>query len=104
MKKRGLPFERSSFGMGLGMGLFFVDDFNHLAVGFETEVFAFGFFTPEEETFFAGDVDFVGHLAFEVEDVERGDGVFGEFVGHSVDNGVGVVLGVDVVAGFGAAG
>ena len=30
--------------------------------------------------------------------------MFGEFAGHSVDNGVGVVLGVDVIAGFGAAG
>ena len=51
-------------------GLFFVDDFNHLAVGFEAEVLAFGFFAPEEESGFAGDVDFVGHFAFEVEDVK----------------------------------
>ena len=52
------------------MGLFFVDDFNHLAVGFEAEVFAFGFFAPEEESGFAGDIDFVGHFAFMVEDVK----------------------------------
>ena len=78
-----------------------VDDFNQLAVGLERDGLHVGLLLPEEEALVLRYAGLVGHLAFEVADVDTGDFVFGETVCNGVFNGVGIVLGLDKVAGLG---
>ena len=53
--------------------LLLVDDLNHLAVSLERHGFYVSFFLPEEKSSLAGDAGLIGHLAFQVTNVDAAD-------------------------------